>query len=266
MPQENSESLEFSDPYTYPGSSVLRNLLDLHDKDELLAAEYELTLYRRRELLEKPIRGKFDLKRLQETHRRLFQDVYEWAGKIRTVEISKGGSQFHARSLINVAADSTFTWLQTTDLLSGKRVPDQAFIEQASDLLERVNYIHPFREGNGRTQRAFLDQIADLSGRSLAWRNVSQVDHLRASIEAFDQASSVPFHDVLSRVTRPPLDGLSLLDEGLYRASASITGTTENLPMSRGLAERRRKFPELFNADQPGADPKEPQTDTGPER
>lgn len=64
MAQENSESLEFRDPYTYPGSSVLRNLLDLHDQNALLAAEYELTLYRRRELIEKPIRGKFDLKRL----------------------------------------------------------------------------------------------------------------------------------------------------------------------------------------------------------
>lgn len=259
----------FVDPYTYPNSTTLRNLLDEPDPERLLAAEYEFTLYRRRELLTHPIKGVFDLKRLRETHRRLFQDVYPWAGAIRTVNISKGSSHFHTASLIGVAAEDTFAWLKTTDLLPGSRAPrkskldDQSFVEQSSDLLERLNYIHPFREGNGRTQRAFLDQVAAQSGHSLAWRNVSRIDHLRASIDAFNQASSAPFHSVMSQVIQPPLDGLSLLDDELYVVSnaSSTVSPADAAPASRGLAERMRKFPELF-----ASNTAETQSDAEPER
>ncbi|MFL0422589.1 MULTISPECIES: Fic family protein [Kocuria] len=61
----------------------------------------------------------------------------------------------------------------------------RARVEQASTLLEQVNYVHPFREGNGRTQRAYLDQIAALSGRTLSWRNIGRIENERASIRAF---------------------------------------------------------------------------------
>jgi cell filamentation protein len=171
------------------------------------------------------------------------------------VNISKGSSQFHPASLIDVAATETFNWLRTTGLLSGKPLADHAFVEQSSDLLEKINYIHPFREGNGRTQRAFLDQVAALSGRNLAWRNVSQHDHLRASIEAFDHVSGEPFHAVLSRVIQPALDGLSLLDDGLFRVSPPVVSAPGDVREPRDLPERMRKFPELFEADPDGARP-----------
>jgi cell filamentation protein len=78
---------EFLDPYVYPGTTVLRNLLNETDAAALDQAEYELTFLRREELARHPLTGPFTLPRLQETHRRLFQDVYRWAGEIRTVEI-----------------------------------------------------------------------------------------------------------------------------------------------------------------------------------
>jgi hypothetical protein len=81
-----------------------------------------------------------------------------------------------------------------------------------ANLLEKVNYIHPFREGNGRTQRAFLDQVASVSGRRLAWRNVGQHEHLRAMIKAFNEGSGKPLEAVIAEVMAPPLDGLDPLE------------------------------------------------------
>lgn len=89
----------------------------------------------------------------------------------------------------------------------------------ASDLLEKMNYVHPFREGNGRTQRAFLDQVAALSGRRLAWRNVTAREHLTASIRAFAAGDGAPFRPILELVRQPPLDGLSPLDPSVYQVS-----------------------------------------------
>ena len=79
--------------------------------------------------------------------------------------------------------------------------------------------MHPFREGNGRTQRAYLDQIAALSGRTLSWRNIGRIENERASIRAFNEGTGAPFKPLIEEILKPPLDGLSLLDEELYRAS-----------------------------------------------
>lgn len=230
------------DPYVYPGAKVLQNLLNERDQDRLNAAEYELTLYRRRELIENPVQGSFDLRHLREIHRRLFQDVYSWAGN-RTVDITKGASTFHPRSRIETGFSAVHEWLtRDTLLLSDPEISDTDFVEQAADLLERVNYLHPFREGNGRTQRAFLDQVAGISGRKLAWRNIGQIENERASIQAFGRVSGEPFRPLLEEALKPPLDGLSILDDELYRVSARDD-------RSSGLDQRRRRFPELFNDD-----------------
>ncbi|MDF2664336.1 MAG: filamentation induced by cAMP protein Fic [Microbacterium sp.] len=135
------------DPYVYPGSGVLKNLLDERDRNHLEQREYQLTLARRMELDVTPITGPFDLARWAETHRRLFQDVYAWAGRVRTVEISKGSSQFHASALIPAAAGSTFDWLATsstfdwlaTSGLLDPAIDEAAFVVRASDLLEKMN-------------------------------------------------------------------------------------------------------------------------------
>jgi len=208
----------FVDPYVYPSTTILKNLLDERDRSRLERKEYQLTLARRMELEAAPIAGPFDLTRWAETHRRLFQDVYAWAGRIRTVEISKGSSHFHASSLIPAAAESTFDWLAASGLLE-PTIDESTFVVRASDLLEKMNDIHPFREGNGRTQRAFLDQVARVSDRRLAWRNVTSREHLTASIRAFIAGNGEPFRPILELVRQPPLDGLSVLDPSVYQVT-----------------------------------------------
>jgi cell filamentation protein len=214
----------FIDPYVYPGTTVLRNLLDLRTQEDLDAVEYELTYVRRVELDRHPIANAFDFGRLKETHRRLFQDVYEWAGIPRTVNISKGESDFLPSTFIDRAAEDTFAWLRRSGLIAST-VDDDSFVRLAADLLEKINYMHPFRDGNGRTQRAFLDQVAALSGHSLSWRNVGPEEHLRASVNAFRDGNGEAFRTIIRQAMRPPIDGLSRLDPTLYAVSQPMTVT-----------------------------------------
>lgn len=74
--------------YCYPGADVLGNRMGIRDMEQLGQMEKRLTMLRILELVDKPIQGKFDSKHLQSIHRYIFQDVCEWAGKIRKVEKS----------------------------------------------------------------------------------------------------------------------------------------------------------------------------------
>jgi len=211
----------FVDPYIDPATGILFNLVGATTQQQLESAEYRYTWTRRQELATDPVAGNYDLAHLQETHRRLFQDVYTWAGQLRIVDISKNGSAFHPITMISEAADYTFGYVHESSLLSSD-ISDATFIEQASELLSRINYIHPFREGNGRAQRAFIDQIAAISHRFLSWRNVSKEENTRASIESFDQASGQPFRALLGKALKPPRDGFGVLDDNLYKTSAPL--------------------------------------------
>lgn len=205
------------DPYVYPGTRVLKNRLGITNTKEFDAVEYRVTWPRRQELELSPVTGDFDLRHLLDIHRRLFQDLFEWAGQLRTIAMSKGTSTFYSSSNWQPAADHTFGYLHDGPLLRGDSMSNAVFTENAAELLNRTNYIHPFREGNGRAQRAFLDQIARLSGRRLSWRNVGRMEHTRAAIESFNSASGKPFEPLIAKILAAPLDGLSPFDDDVYQ-------------------------------------------------
>jgi len=75
--------------YCYTNSDILKNKYEIHDKAELLKAETTMTSARLLELQKQPVKGKFDFKHLQKIHKYIFQDIYDWAGKTRTVNIGK---------------------------------------------------------------------------------------------------------------------------------------------------------------------------------
>ncbi|GAB3616890.1 hypothetical protein GCM10027416_14470 [Okibacterium endophyticum] len=163
----------------------------------------------------------------------MFQDVYGWAGQLRSVNIQKDASVFLPIQMAHTAAETTFGWLHDSDLLSTHPIDDESFIEQISTLLEMINYMHLFREGNGRTQRAFLDQIATISGRSLSWRNISQREHLEASISAFDQGNGAPFHPIFTKLLEPPVADRFLFDDSsVYRTISPVTYAPNDSPRS----------------------------------
>lgn len=211
------------DPYTYLGTAVLINTLGIRDSAALEIAERRFTLARRLELYDSPVKQTFDLDHLRSTHRHLFQDIYSWAGELRTVNISKGASNFHHASAMSTAEAHIFGPLASSSLLTDPGISDSAFAEQAGDLLQEINYMHPFREGNGRTQRAFLDDVAAQSGRVLTWRNVSPSENLAASVQAFDANSGAPLAELLLKTLEPARPAL-LLVSGSSTSSKTLCG------------------------------------------
>jgi len=155
-----SDFYKYLDPdftYTDPKTGLLRNLQEITDPDVLLFVESGAVTRRLQELYENPIKIKA-IDNLFEIHRHLFKDLYVWAGKKRTVEISKDGKQFFPTSHF----DNAFRYI---DLLIAdfKKIPKdntKQLAKKLAEILDNVNFLHPFREGNGRTQREFLRLLA----------------------------------------------------------------------------------------------------------
>lgn len=150
--------------YTDPKTGILRNLADLTDPDDLLFFESGAVAKRIQELYEKPIKIK-GVDSLLSIHRHLFQDVYSWAGKRRKVEISKAGKQFFPTTHF----DNAFRFIDTliSDYRSISKGENLQIAAKLAEILDNVNYLHPFREGNGRAQREFLRLLALEKGLTL---------------------------------------------------------------------------------------------------
>ncbi len=168
------------DPYVYPGTRILKNRLHIKDPVRLDRGERRLAVERSRKGVPP---GEFDLAHLQAIHHHLFQDIYDWAGEIRTVEISKGSQQFQFRQYIRTGMADVHGRLVQSRFLTGLSRPD--FARQVAVIIGDVNYVHPFREGNGRTQLQYLKLLAARAGPPIdlsrintkRWVEASQVSH-----------------------------------------------------------------------------------------
>jgi cell filamentation protein len=151
---------QYIDPdYTYTDlqTGILRNLGGIADRDALNFAESAAATKRAGELKANPIRIK-DSGALFAIHRHLFQDIYDWAGKRRIVEISKEGKQFFPLSHFDSALkyiDSLIAEYQRIE-----KFDKAGLAKKLAEILDNVNFLHPFREGNGRTQREFVRLLA----------------------------------------------------------------------------------------------------------
>lgn len=167
------------DPYSYRHTQILRNKLGIRDAAALDAFERRMTAQRAREGVPA---GDFDLKHLCAIHRHLFQDIYDWAGEVRTVEISKGGSRFQFRAYIATGMADIHRRIVARNGLRGLSV--DAFARAAGEIMGDVNYVHPFREGNGRTQLLYLEQLARRAGYAADLRRLDREVWLAASRHA----------------------------------------------------------------------------------
>lgn len=182
-----------ADPYLYPGSTVLRNKLGLTDVARLDRLERRLVTQRAAEGIPT---GGFDLAHLCAIHRHLFQDVYDWAGELRTVEIAKGGHQFQFRRFIETGMRDIHQRLARAAFLHGLSRAD--FATAAGQIMGDVNYVHPFREGNGRTQLFYLAQLAERAGHPLDLTRLDPQGWIGASCAAHD-GDYAPMATVIAR-------------------------------------------------------------------
>jgi cell filamentation protein len=168
--------------YCYPDSYVLRNKFDIWDAGALHVAEREIVSAKLAYIKDNPIKGKFDLKHLLKVHKYLFCDIYDWAGELRTVNIAKG-NQFCNYLHLETYANGVFTKLKAEKLLAG--VAPDAIPERLTYYLSEINVLHPFRDGNGRVQRVFIEYLAQAAGWYVSFADVSDYEMIEASALAF---------------------------------------------------------------------------------
>ena len=171
----------FDDPYCYAGTFVLKNKLDLQDYDALEAFEHESATAKGEEAL--PL-GSFDPKHYCAIHRHLFGEVYDWAGQYRTVQTAKGGDMFCYPEYIPAQMDGLFAQLRDASFSPGSGRED--FVAAVSSFLADLNAIHPFREGNGRTQLSFLFLLGHRAGHVLDMARIRPEPILCAMIASFN--------------------------------------------------------------------------------
>jgi cell filamentation protein len=169
-----------ADPYCYPGTTVLINKLGLRDQARLDAFEAEITTQRAAEAFPA---GRLGYSYYRAIHRHLFQDVYAWAGTIRTVRISKDGSMFCYPEHIDGEMRKLFGALRDNRYLRESSLGE--FAQKVAHFLSELNAIHPFREGNGRAQFALLILLAERAGHPLKLAGLDPKAMLAAMVTSF---------------------------------------------------------------------------------
>lgn len=202
--------------YTYPGTNTLKNKLGATTHDELEEREAAYVAARRVEIEAghgPPLQ--LDAEHLKALHRHLFQDVYEWAGHTRDEQVRlgdgsiatepglkrEGSREFVAGPHIAGALGEIAAKLRDAGYLDG--LSRDAFAERAADLLAELNAVHPFREGNGRTQRAFVEQLAQAVGHDLDFSVISKERMIVASMAAHDQNDLGPLRRLFTDAIDP---------------------------------------------------------------
>jgi cell filamentation protein len=166
--------------YCYPGTTVLKNKLGIKDAEELAAFEAEMSNLQ----AQIPIQvTALDYEFYRALHRHLFSEVYDWAGEPRKIRIGKGGNWFCFPENIDAEMNKLFQSLVGKNELRGLGAAE--FAKQAAHFMAELNAIHPFREGNGRTQLSFLELLADRAGHPLDMDRMDPAAVLEAMIESF---------------------------------------------------------------------------------
>jgi len=168
------------DPYCYPGTTVLKNIPGLRTRRALEKFELVASTQRSDEPLPA---GRLSVAHYRAIHHHLFQDVYIWAGKFRTVRIAKDASAFCYPEHIAREMQKLFASLRRQKYLGG--LPPHEFAVRAADFLSTLNAIHPFREGNGRTQTVFLMLLAEHAGHPLNLEKFGPKSFLKAMVSGF---------------------------------------------------------------------------------
>ena len=169
-----------NDPYCYFGTKVLKNRANIRRARELRQFELVMTTQR----FDEPLpRGRFSVSHYCAVHHHLFQDVYSWAGKFRRVRISRRGSSFCYPEHIAREMRRLFADLRKRHFLRG--LSQKEFAIQAAHFLAELNAIHAFRDGNGRSQLAFVTMLADRAGHPFDLARLRPAKFLKAMVASF---------------------------------------------------------------------------------
>ena len=166
----------------YEGTTCLINKLNIKDEKQLTTIEAHITFAKMSLLEREPIKGALDFEHYKAIHRYLFEDVYDWAGSIRTINISKKGTKFVEVDEIDNIATACFERLKKQNYFCNQ--DKNNFVDNIVDFYCVTNMLHPFREGNGRTQRAFLSQLIRNAGYNIDFSDIDTDSLMVATIHS----------------------------------------------------------------------------------
>lgn len=199
-------SMKPNDPYIDTSLGILRNLLKASTSEELRLLEAQMVFANEIEIHADSILRTNDLIEVCMIHRQLFQQVYDWAGQTRSVDIRRNeiNSEFFLpHGMIELASSYVFNELSKENYL---RYQDrEVFVTKLASFYDQLNYIHPFREGNGRTQRLFWSRVASDAGYWINWDGIEAAENDTACKIAAEQMDTTLLVDMFSRiVTKEP--------------------------------------------------------------
>ena len=181
--------------YCYPGTDVLINKLNIKDNQLLSEAERKIVLTKSYELRKNSKIGNFDLNHFLEIHKFLFEDIYPFAGKFRNENIAKGYFSFAEWQYIEPEIKRLFDKLKAENYLQGRS--REELVKGLAYYLSELNVLHPFREGNGRTIREFIRELAFFNGYVLDLQNTTSEELLKASVDSI--ADTKELEETLNR-------------------------------------------------------------------
>jgi len=158
-------SLAVRDPYLWHNDDVLKNLLEIHDSAQLRKAELAFSAARLATL--ELGNGVIGLPRLCHIHRTLFQDIYSWAGELRTIDIWRDETPYCHCEYIEKEGNVLMSALEEERGLAN--LSQEEFVARIAHYYCEIYVLHPFRAGNGRAQRIFFEQLALHAGYLLNW-------------------------------------------------------------------------------------------------
>lgn len=168
--------------YCYPGTNTLVNKLNIKDSKTLESYETSMVALKLMALVKKGITGNFDVAHFTSIHKFLFEDIYNFAGLFRNENIAKDYFQFAQWEYIYSELEKLLNQLKQENYLDGLSKED--FAKRLAYYWAELNVLHPFREGNGRTTREFLRQLALKNNYKLNLQNVPAKELLNASIKS----------------------------------------------------------------------------------
>lgn len=187
----------------YEGTTCLINKFNIRNEKQLTIIESQLTLAKISLLNQNPINGNFDFNHYKSIHKFIFEDLYDWAGEIRTIDIAKKGTLFVKACDIEEISSACFERLKNKNYFKNLNI--ECFVNEITDFYCVTNHLHPFREGNGRTQRTFLIQLAHNAGYEIDFSEIDADDLLIATIQSANGVNAY-LKNILTKIISPLSD------------------------------------------------------------
>lgn len=221
----------------YPNTTILINKLGIKDEKTLQEAERNYSARREMELRDRLVFDIVNFEFYKSVHKYIFQDIYEWAGKTRSINISKKGTSFCPVDNINSVGNAIFNKLNEKQLY--KHLTFEQMIDEATDLYDTLNILHPFREGNGRTERLFFSELMKHIGYEIDFDKCDR-DLLMISTIYAAQGNKLLLRDFFASNIVKCDSIISKLDE-ITDTADKIADAIDNGELTKGYSKGRER-------------------------